>query len=135
MASKQDLETRIMVLEDKLNWLFNVMQQQIAVPTLPGAPPKMVQRTFHEVYRDERQFLLAKQAEKLLRDRGVKPNTAGTDDVKLDPGPDVPTQGGRPDPVPPTVQHTPPPALDTDPGPAESFAEFQQRLKRESGLA
>lgn len=125
MASTQDLETRLAVLEDKINWLFSVMQQQVQVSPMPGMPPRVVSRTFHEVYRDERQFILQKEAEKLARNR----RASGGDTVEGGATASEPVDEHS------TIQHTPPPALDNDPGPTESFAEFQQRLKRESGLA
>ena len=75
MASYQDLETRMRVVEDKLNFLMDAMGQQSAEqtgmidPTTNQPVIKVTRKTFNEIYREFKNAQLQALAAKANWDR------------------------------------------------------------------
>ena len=75
MPSYQDIETRLRVVEDKLNFLMDAMGQQSAEqtgmidPTTNQPVIKVTRKTFNEIYREFRNAQLQALAAKANWDR------------------------------------------------------------------
>lgn len=117
MASAQDLETRLDVVERKLNWFMNCMRQTIT--TEHGA----VTQSLNEIYREVTQNELSQQASNLARDHRLRKAT------ELPKPIDASTTVAEPD-----LREDPDSPRDTQRAPEESFEQLRERLRAEGIL-